>query len=475
MERVGRRELIALVKDSTVHVLDRDGKTIKSIAVAEVYGRPIAVFITPDGMSLAYQCDPASAGKKSALVLFDMTTGLERVIAAGNEEGYFVGEGWSPDGERFAFVDGHEDRESPMLVFERKTGRTRTLHKDAPCNPVWARDSSALYSANSDAPHPCDSLGYTPAGRMTEKQNDPRAGRLHPISDKDASDVFKSLGVPRMTEQEVRELKDLKQELDVASQIQRKLLPEKIPEVAGYEFDTVYSPAGKLSGDFYDFIPFDRNRIGILVADASGKGLSGSLLMVEARAVICGVASMTSSPREILVQSNRVLLRDLQRGMFITIVFALLDVQQGALKIASAGHMPMLLRRNSVDKCFAVNPSGLILGAANEQMFTSTLKEETVALHPGDRFVLYTDGVTELMNVKEDEFGKSRLVRSILQYGQHRSQDFLQALMADLELHRCGHPQSDDITIVTGRRLPETNIWPEDEKPDADLSSPGKL
>ncbi len=300
---------------------------------------------------------------------------------------------------------------------------------------------------------------------MTEKK--PGSGSLRPISDKDASDVFKSIGAqpPRLGAEDAKELESLKNELEVASQIQRKLLPEKVPQMAGYEFDAFYSPASKLSGDFYDFIQFDRNRLGLLVADASGKGLSGSLLMVEARAVISGIASMTSSPREILVNANRVLLRDLQRGMFITILLALLDVSTSTLKIASAGHMPMLLRRNSVDKCFAVNPSGLILGAANEQMFTSTLKEETITLHPGDRFVLYTDGVTELMNVKDEEFGKGRLVRTILTYGTHRSQDFLQALVSDLELHRCGHTQSDDITVVTGRRLPDENIWPDEDGP----------
>ncbi len=150
---------------------------------------------------------------------------------------------------------------------------------------------------------------------------------IAPVSENDASQILESLGkkpAPPPEDARVEELKLLQHDLASAGEIQAKLLPERLPMISGYEFDTFYSPAGELGGDFYDFIQFDKRNLGILVADASGKGLSGSLLMVEARAVIRAMASLSASPADILLRANRVLLQDLRRGMFITLFYALL-------------------------------------------------------------------------------------------------------------------------------------------------------
>jgi sigma-B regulation protein RsbU (phosphoserine phosphatase) len=180
--------------------------------------------------------------------------------------------------------------------------------------------------------------------------------------------------------------------------------------------------------------------------------------MVEARAVVRAMASVSSSPAEILRGANRVLLQDLQRGMFITLFYAHLDLSKGILRTASAGHTPMLLRRASTGKCYSINPSGLVLGAANEETFNQTCKEQTVQLQPGDRFVLYTDGVTELMDLDEEEFGMRRLVECSVREGGRTSSDFVHALVRRLEEHRSGLDQSDDITVVTGRVYPESEM-----------------
>ncbi|MHC4607079.1 MAG: PP2C family protein-serine/threonine phosphatase, partial [Planctomycetota bacterium] len=218
---------------------------------------------------------------------------------------------------------------------------------------------------------------------------------------------------------------------------------------------------GPLGGDFFDFIQFDRDTLGILVADSSGKGLSGALLMVEARAVIRSIASVSTSPKRVLMAANRVLHRDLQRGSFITMFFAMLHLSSGVMKFASAGHTPMLLWRDAKRKCYAANPSGLVLGAADEKMFDKTLEEQKVELQHGDRVVLYTDGVTELMNGKEEEYGKKPLIRVVHQHEEKSCVDFLRALVQDLKRHQGRCAQSDDITVVTFRMMPEETIWPE--------------
>src|SRR5882672_3088576 len=125
-------------------------------------------------------------------------------------------------------------------------------------------------------------------------------------------------------------LYSLQQDLEIARKIQNRLLPPK-PHLTGYDFEVYYQPAGEVGGDFYDFIPMSDGRMGMLVADASGKGLAGALLMVEARAMIRAMASVSSSPREILAGVNRVLLRDLEKGRFVTVFFALLDPAKGTM------------------------------------------------------------------------------------------------------------------------------------------------
>jgi len=245
----------------------------------------------------------------------------------------------------------------------------------------------------------------------------------------------------------------LQQDLEIARKIQGKLLPPK-PALPGYDFEVYYQPAGEVGGDFYDFLPMEDGRMGLLVADASGKGLAGALLMVEARAMIRAMSSITSSPREILTAVNRVLLRDLEKGRFVTAFYALLDPKRHTLTLANAGHTPMLLCRELGKQIVSVAPKGLILGVVPDSKFGQGLVEETIPLYPGDRFLLYSDGVSELMNPVSEEFGMESLETWMRVNSHLWSEDALRTLTDALEVHRAGQQQSDDITILTGRLEP---------------------
>ena len=242
----------------------------------------------------------------------------------------------------------------------------------------------------------------------------------------------------------------LQQDLVTASKIQSRLLPPK-PELSGFDFAIYYQPAGEVGGDFYDFLPMAGGKMGLVVADASGKGLAGALLMVEARAMIRETALMTSSPREILMAVNRVLLRDLEKGRFVSAFFALLDPKQRTLTMANAGHTPLLICREVGNTIVTLQPRGLILGVAADAKFSDSIVEESVPLYPGDRFLLFTDGVSELMNPVSEEFGMERLEKWMRANAHLWSEDAVRSLTDALELHRAGQIQSDDITILTGR------------------------
>lgn len=242
----------------------------------------------------------------------------------------------------------------------------------------------------------------------------------------------------------------LQQDLEIARKIQSRLLPPA-PEVPGYDFGIHYQPAGEVGGDFYDFLPMEGGRLGLLVADASGKGLAGALLMVEARAMIRAMASVATSPREILAGVNRVLLRDLEKGRFVTAFFAVLDPKKRTLTMSNAGHTPLLICREVGKTIVQLQPKGLILGVVPDGKFLESLAEETVGLYPGDRFLLYSDGVSELMNPVSEEFGMNRLETWLRVNAHMWSEDAVQCLTDALEVHRAGQTQSDDITILTGR------------------------
>ena len=176
--------------------------------------------------------------------------------------------------------------------------------------------------------------------------------------------------------------------------------------------------------------------------------------MVEARAMIRAMASMTASPREILTAVNRVLLRDLEKGRFVTAFFALLDPLKRTLTMANAGHTPLLLCRDVGKTIVQVQGKGLVLGVVADEKFQGTLTEERVDLYPGDRFLLYSDGVSELMNPVNEEFGMERLGTWLRVNAHLWSEDAVRSLASALEVHRAGQQQSDDITILTCRVEP---------------------
>jgi sigma-B regulation protein RsbU (phosphoserine phosphatase) len=240
-------------------------------------------------------------------------------------------------------------------------------------------------------------------------------------------------------------------EEEIAMELQANLLPSRSPRAPGYDLSAWYRPARRAGGDYFDYLDLDDQHLGLLVADVSGRGVPALTVMTETRALMKSESARTLSPLETMARVNRTLQRDIRRGMFVTMFYAVLDIARATLSCVSAGHNPMLLSRPTATSL--VNPNGLALGIDKGPLFEKTLKEQTIALAPGDRFTFYTDGVIESMNGHSEQFGQNRFYLRVKQLADRSSPEFLSRLAAELDAHRGGAPQNDDITILTGRYI----------------------
>ena len=263
--------------------------------------------------------------------------------------------------------------------------------------------------------------------------------------------AFNEMTVKFKRSQESRvEQERLQKEMQVAQEIQHALLPATFPEIEGYDLATVYQAAKDVGGDYYDFVWIDPKTLGIVVADVSGKGVPGSLVMTMIRTAIRLEARGNKSAVDILKRVNDFVSEDVKRGMFVTIFFVVLDAEQRKISFASAGHNPLILFRAREQKAYFLNPKGIPLGMQlPEGMdFGGKLEADSVKLQKDDLLVIYTDGVTEAMNPKREQYGIERFLGFIREHAQLNTDDFVAALQRDLSRFTGNAPQNDDITLV---------------------------
>ena len=242
----------------------------------------------------------------------------------------------------------------------------------------------------------------------------------------------------------------MRKEMQVAQDIQHTLLPKNFPDIEGFDIATIYRAAKDVGGDYYDFVWIDEKTLGIVVADVSGKGVPGSLVMTMIRTAIRLESRGTRSPVEILCNVNDFVTEDVRKGMFITIFLVVIDTQQRKISFASAGHNPMILYRKDEDKTFFLNPKGIPLGITLPEgvSFEENLTSENVKLKKGDMLVMYTDGITEAMNPKKLQYGMPRFLEFIRDNSDLAPDEFSEKFQDDLNGFTQGAEQNDDITMV---------------------------
>jgi predicted ester cyclase len=277
-----------------------------------------------------------------------------------------------------------------------------------------------------------------------------RSGDI-PATERDPSppfwDVLTRTLTWRSRVEEARERERLEQELQVARQIQQSLLPEATPELDGWEVTTYYEPAREVGGDFYDFLEFEDGRLGLVVGDATGKGMPAALVMSTTRGMLRAVVQSLESPGEVLARVNEALVADIPPNMFVTCLYAVLDPPSGRLVYANAGHDLPYLRHHSGD-AEELRASGMPLGLMPNMRYEE--KEAVLAL--SDNALFYSDGLVEAHDPKREMFGFPRLRRLVAeQAAEERS--LVAFLMDELRSFTGeGWEQEDDITLVTLRR-----------------------
>jgi sigma-B regulation protein RsbU (phosphoserine phosphatase) len=240
-----------------------------------------------------------------------------------------------------------------------------------------------------------------------------------------------------------RRLFAVERELSVAREIQRSILPSSVPELERLRISAVYRPMTDVAGDFYDFIAVDQNRAGFLVADVCGHGVPAALIASMIKVAVQTVVSRASDPGAVMRGLNRVLSR-LLRGQLISAAYLWLDTESRRARYAAAGHPPLLLwRQGELER---IESNGLLFGMKPEYEAYPVC---AMPMAPGDRFLLYTDGVTEPENANGESFGDKRLEQVVRRHRSCQPAEFLERLLDELRLWQPSSiPQQDDITLI---------------------------
>jgi phosphoserine phosphatase RsbU/P len=244
-----------------------------------------------------------------------------------------------------------------------------------------------------------------------------------------------------------QDLVRIQEEMRLAGEIQRNLLPKTAPEIPGYQIAGRSIPAKDVGGDYYDFIPIEDGRLAFCLGDVSGKGMPAAMLMANVQATLRGQSAPSISSKECVERSNNLLYKSTDPQKYVTLFYGILNTKTNELCFCNGGHNnPFLLSGNG--KMKKLQTGGIVLGFVPQFIFT----EEKIPFQPGDLLVLYSDGITEAMNDKEEEFGEKRLEELITANRQESAEQIIGKILENIDTYVGSVPQMDDITIVVLKR-----------------------
>ena len=246
-------------------------------------------------------------------------------------------------------------------------------------------------------------------------------------------------------------------DLGLAHEIQSMLLPNEFPAVSNLDMATIYKPAQKVGGDLYDIFAIDEHRVGIAIADVSGKGIPASILMAICQSNLRHFARHIDSPARVLSELNEVMVGETRPEMFVTIIYAVIDLATDEITFARGGHeLPIVVHSGEgteVSHEF-LESEGMALGMVPNEIFDMAIRDSTFPFKQGDILALYTDGVTEAANPDGVEFGNSRLAEVVSTLRAREPEELVQGILDRISLFSGKESgQSDDFTVVVVKHL----------------------
>lgn len=253
--------------------------------------------------------------------------------------------------------------------------------------------------------------------------------------------------VPQYVEELAQEER-IKQELQIAREVQQSFLPVRTPKFDYLELAAICKPAYETGGDYYDFIVLDDNRVAVTIGDVSGKGIQAAFFMTFVKGVLHSLCREIDSPAEILKKANRLFYENAPRGTFISLVYGIVDLEKNVFRFARAGHNP-ILRINSISKSVEeLQPRGIGIGLTPDDTFDQNIEEVELDLVGDDVLVLYTDGIVEALNKNHKFYGSKRLNRILLKNRKRSAADILEKISNDVRSYIAEAKQHDDMTML---------------------------
>jgi phosphoserine phosphatase RsbU/P len=261
-----------------------------------------------------------------------------------------------------------------------------------------------------------------------------------------AARVQTHLALREARQQLARQLMAIREELETARQIQLSILPREIPDIANLDIAARYIPMSSVAGDFYDFMVVDEQRIGILIADVSGHGMPAALVASMLKIAFAAQSAHACDPARVLSGLNQSLCGKFQ-GHYVTAVYVLIDTGKRTLCYAGAGHPPQLLMEKASGNVRSVLENGLFLGCFPSATYSAI----EIPFREGDWIVLYTDGVTEMNNASEEQFGEAGLKTYLEEHPDGKATEFVDGLLDRLSSwtgRASGQDPEDDVTVL---------------------------
>lgn len=241
----------------------------------------------------------------------------------------------------------------------------------------------------------------------------------------------------------------LRRDLKVAREVQAHLVPQEMPQLPGLDLTAKYEPARDVGGDAFDLIPLPGDRLGIVIADVSGKGVPGALYMAMTRIAFRVATIYAESPVEVVTLVHQLMTPELTRGRFITAVYMEVDTKSGKMICCRLGHDPILKFNSKTNEIESFTPQGTAIGILPTEVFKTKIVQEEFNIQKGDRVLLYTDGITEAANNSDEEFGMDRIEKFMVANARLTSDQFVNKLIRDVKVFIEDRDIQDDLTVIS--------------------------